>query len=196
MPFPLDPTTEQFIKNHFRRKGLRWEEDYFIEMLASEQKYDVYWATLALRGCGTEKCVPPLKEKLYHPMQDVKCTSILTVAHVAGAGETPFYARALLDPGYREKGYAMWAIWDCADERAVDAVLQYFTRNRGKLRAGKLANGTLVKGVEYLGRFRGREDVNEFLGFVKSIWPDLPAGERQELAKRVDYFGNEAAGKA
>jgi hypothetical protein len=63
-------------------------------------------------------------------MQDVKATSILTIAHIAGARETPFYAQALLDPGYPLKDYAMWAAEEPADERAVDAVARLWAVQR------------------------------------------------------------------
>ena len=120
MPFPLNEQTRQFVRNHFRRKNLEWTEDYFLNVLeSSDRKRDVYWAVLALRDCGTARSIPHLVAKLNYPMQDVKCTSILTIAHIAGPAETELYARALLDPKYREKGYAMWAIRDAADERAV-----------------------------------------------------------------------------
>jgi hypothetical protein len=53
-------------------------------------------------------------------LQDVKDCSLLTIAHIAGASETPFYLEALADKGSR-KAYPMWAIEVAADERAVPA---------------------------------------------------------------------------
>ena len=77
-------------------------------------------------------------------MQDVKCVAILTIAHIARESATPTISHALLDPVYREKAYAMWAINDAADERAIPAVLNYFAKNKAKLKAGHLKNGTFV----------------------------------------------------
>jgi hypothetical protein len=190
MPFPMDESLKDTIRHHFRRKKLVWDEDYFISVLQhSDSKYDVYWATIALRDCGTEKCLPWLREKLYYPMQDVKCTSILTIAHIAREKETLLYAQCLRDPKYHEKTYAIWAISDAADHRAIDAVLEYFRKNRSKIKRGKLYNGTVVDGIEYLYQYIGTsQEIEDFLEFVRQNWTGIAQGERAELIKRVPYF--------
>lgn len=189
MPFPLDSFTRTMVERHFRRKTLEWTEDYFLRALDSSSKYDVYWAVLALRDCGTTRCIPALRDKLDHPMRDVKSTSILTIAHIAGASETLLFAEALLSPSYREKAYAMWAIRDAADGRAVDSVLAYFKKNMAKLRRGELVNGTLVDGLEYLGRHAsGQQPIRAFFLQVVSAWDRLPSGERDDILKRMPDF--------
>lgn len=189
MPFPVPAHTRETIERHFRRQEFEWTERYFLSILAtSEKKHDIYWATIALRECGSANCIDALKAKLHYPMQDVKCTSILTIAHIAGAAETLLYASALLDPAYREKGYAMWAIRDAADERAVESVLAYFTKNRARLRAGTLHNGTVADGVEYLSRYRGRPGVDAFLEEIKSLGERLGKGTVGEIRKRLPEF--------
>lgn len=195
MPFPIDEFTRDMIKDHFRRKNLVWTEDYFFAALESSQKNDVYWATIALRDCGTTRCVDALKAKLNYPMKDVKCTSILTIAHIARASETPFYAQALLSPIYKEKTYAMWAIQDAADARAVAPVLTYFKKNRAKLLRGKLVNATLADGIEYLYRHSlGNPDASEFFEQIRNAWSALASGERREILKRVpNFMGHNAA---
>jgi hypothetical protein len=149
LPFPLDAISRSFIEGHLKRKSLGWEEGYFLETLGSASKHDVYWAVIALRGCGTDKSVEPLKELLHHPMQDVKATSILTIAHIAGARETPFFAQALLDPAYSQKVYALWALEDCADERGADAVLEYFRANQSRIKSSKFTIEALNFGIRY-----------------------------------------------
>lgn len=195
MPFPLSEHIRKAIQHHFRRKNLVWDEAYFVNVLkTSENKHDIYWAVLALRECGTVNCIPPLKEKLNYPMQDVKCTSILTIAHIAGTAETPFYAEALLSSDYREKGYAMWAIKDAADSRAVEAVLGYFKKNRSKLKNGKLTNATLADGLEYLEQHLNENDeILSFFAEVEGLWVKLPQGERAEIARRVKFFSKHAS---
>jgi HEAT repeat protein len=189
MPFPLDDFTRAMVERHFRRKNLEWTEDYFLRSLDSHSRHDVYWAVLALRECGTVRCVAALRAKLSHPMQDVKCTSILTIAHIAGAEATPLFGEALLSPTYKEKGYAMWAIRDAADERAVEPVLAYFRKNRAKLRRGALANGTLPDGVEFLNRHVNTQPaIRDFFAEVRSVWERLAPGEREEILKRVPQF--------
>ncbi len=167
---------------------MEWNEDYFIRQLSSDKKYDVYWATIALRDCGKTKCISLLKKLIYYPMQDVKCTSILTIAHIAKSEESIFYGECLLDPKYRDKTYAMWAINDAADERAIEVVHQYFKKNKSKIKSGKFTNGTLVDGCEYLSRFSEDNNADEFLSFVKEIWSNLAEGERSELKKRINFF--------
>ena len=195
MPFPLSQSTREAIRHHFRRKKLVWEEPYFVDvLLTSENRHDIYWAVLALRDCGTAHSIPALKAKLNYPMQDVKCCSILTIAHIAGAEETPFYADTLLSPEYREKGYAMWAIRDAADSRAIQAVLAYFKRNHSKLKSGKLANATLTDGLEFLEKYwKENDEIHGFFSEVEGSWENLPKGEREEIAKRVKFFSARAS---
>jgi HEAT repeat protein len=153
MPFPLSDFSRQMIEKHFRKKSLIWNEEYFLNVLSTaKSKHDVYNAILALRDCGTIRAVAALKEKINYPMQDVQSTAILTIAHIARAAETPFYADTLLNPSYRQKGYALWAITDAGDNRAVDAVMDYFGRNMSKLKSGKLTNASLPDGLDYLQR--------------------------------------------
>ena len=190
MPFPLNDQTRQFVRDHFRRKNLEWTEEYFLNVLdTSERKHDIYWAVLALRDCGTVRSIPHLVAKLDYPIQDVKCTSILTIAHLAGAAETELYARALLDPQYREKSYAMWAIRDAADERAVEAVISYFRKNLSKIRKGKLHNVSLPDGLDYLQRFADTNpEVLALFADIQNCWAQLAEGERKTISERVPYF--------
>ena len=154
MPFPVSDFTRDTIKKHFRRKHLEWTEDYFIKVLEeSPEKFDIYWAVLALRDCGTMKSVPALQAKLYYPKTDVKACSILTIAHIARASATPLYTYTLLDPKYTDKAYAMWAIEDAADERAIEAVMRYFKKNMSKIRRQRLPIDTIVHGLAYLRKY-------------------------------------------
>lgn len=187
MPFPLDSGTEGFVERHFRRRQFQWDEDYFISVLEQPRsKHDVYWAAIALRKVGTGKSVEPLRALLTFPMQDVKCVAILTIAHIAHEKATPILSVALLDPNYREKGYAMWAIKDAADERAVPAVLEYFSKNKSKMKKGQLKNGTFVDGVEFLSKHaENHPEAQSFLNSIPTFWNKLLVGERTELQKRL-----------
>lgn len=187
MPFPL--TDQAYYREHFRKKGISWTEESLTGVLGDPQssKWDVYYAVMALRDCGTTRSVEALKSVLYYPKQDVKCTAVLTIAHVAREAETPLYASLLLDPKYREKVYAMWAILDAADERAVDAVLEYFKRNKSQLRRGELTNGTVSKGLEYLQKLIDQDHrITEFFREVLGFLPNLC--ERGDIVERVAFF--------
>ena len=201
MPFPIDESTRNTIRHHFRKKQVVWDEAYFVTVLqTSSDKYDVYWSVIALRDCGTKACLPALKDNLQFPMQDVKCGAILTIAHVAGDSETPLYADALIGTSFRDKGYAMWAIRVAADARAVDAVLGYFKKNRAKLRQGKLANATLADGLNYLDKYRpSNPEIAALFEDVDGVWPNLPEADRRDISERLPYFagrppGGEASG--
>jgi hypothetical protein len=173
MPFPLDDFQRKWIESHFKKR-LEWTEDYFLSMLESSRKSDVWRAVVALRECGTVKSIPHLKKLLYHTTEDVKCTSILTIAHISREKETSFYAEALLDPKYREKVYAMWAIDDAADERAVKAVVDYFNKNKSKLKADKLRPDLIIHGVRYLARhFDNFPEIQKIFKMISDSWPSF-----------------------
>jgi hypothetical protein len=120
--FPNSEATRRFIADHFRKRRTPLTEDAILGAItARRSKHDVYWGVLALRDFGTTRSIPALKELLHYPMQDVKDCSLLTIAHIAGASETPFYLEALEHKGSR-KAYPMWAIQVAADQRAVPVV--------------------------------------------------------------------------
>jgi hypothetical protein len=187
MPFPLDQYGQETIERHFKRRQFRWDEDYFTSVLeCPRSKHDVYWAAIGLRKVGTERSVPALRALFTFPMKDVKCVSILTIAHIVREKATLILSEALLDPKYPEKTYAMWAINDAADERAIPAVLEYFSRNKSKLRNGKLVNGTFVDGVQFLANHTDKHaDARVFLESISGFWKKICAGERTELQKRL-----------
>jgi len=179
-----------------RKRAFVWSEDYFLSVLnAPRSKHDVYWSAIGLRKVGTERSIPVLLRFLTYPMQDVKCVSILTIAHIGRASATPLLANALLNPEYREKAYAMCAILDVADESAIPAVLEYFGKNRSKLRAGKL--DAFGDGLRYLARFRDTVPaVREFIDGVPAYWNRLPQGTREEINKHFPELVKEIASRS
>jgi len=189
MPFPLNEHAQRTIEKHFKKKikGFSWTEECLLAAIdGAKSKDDVYWAAIGLRKVGTEKAIPILCSLLSHPMKDVKCVAILTIAHIGGGTATTILAEALLSTAYREKGYALWAIDDAADERAVPAVLAYFAKNKSKIKRGQHAAGTFVEIVTYLARCRHiSPDAKQFLDEVPLFWRNICEGERTELKKRV-----------
>lgn len=135
--FSLDTDGRLVIFKHFQRnKSFSWDEEFFLsEILSSDsRKNDVYWATIALRDCGTELSVPALKALSTYSMQDVQACAILTIAQIAGGQETPYYIERLTDPkSGRNKVFALWAIGVFGDERALPTVEQYARKNKRKL---------------------------------------------------------------
>src|SRR5690606_41241559 len=108
-----------------RHKEFSCADDFFANLIErNEAKLDVYWSVMALRDCGTARSIPSLKALATHPSQDIKATAMLTIARISRSAETEYYAKKLLDPSYRAKSYALWAIAAYGDERATDAVHQ------------------------------------------------------------------------
>lgn len=190
MPYPLDESLRQAIRDHFKRDNLIWSEHWFIKVIqTSDRKYDIYWSVLALRDCGTDSCVPILKNLLSYPMRDVKCTSLLTIAHIAGHNETVFYAETLLNKDYREKVYAMWAIKDAADNRAIDSVLEYLLTNQSKWKNGAMPKDILPYALEYLSNFYDDDErLPKLFSEVTESWERISEVERTVLTKRIPYF--------
>ena len=149
--FDINESTCESIRSCIRRKNFEWSEPFFLQVIGEPRnKMEVYWAVLALRRYGTKKSIPVLKKLLYFPKQDVKACSILTIAQIAKETETEFYAEALSDPKYSEKGYALWAIFAVADNRAERAVTAYLKKNLSKIRREIISIGTYGMGVDYL----------------------------------------------
>jgi hypothetical protein len=158
MPFPNDAETTAYIQSYFKRKKVPYQEESLIDVLddSAMGKMAVYWAVLALRDVGTATCVPALKRKLRYPMRDVKDCSILTIAHIAGATETEFYVEALRDKR-TQKACPLWAILDAADERAIEAVLEYADKEIRALKTNR-PNAGLIFAVQYLRKNLEKDD--------------------------------------
>lgn len=182
--FPNSETTRHFIAEHFRKRRTPLTEDAVLDAIrAARSKYDVYWGVLALRDVGTTRSVPALKGLLDYPMQDVKDCSLLTIAHIAGASETPFYLEALARKGSR-KAYPMWAIQVVADERAVPAVVDLVNAALRKALRSKAADpgDAYVSGLKYFARLGlERPEIQATLDLLRKAWANLPDGHRTEL---------------
>jgi hypothetical protein len=182
--FLNNETTKQFIADHFRKRQTPLTEDAILGAItARRSKHDVYWGVLALRDVGTTRSIPVLKELLHYPMQDVKDCSLLTIAHIAGAAETPFYLEALAHKGSR-KAYPMWAIQVAADERAVPAVIDLVhTALRKALRPKPADPGdAYMSGLKYFVRLGiDRPEIQSSIDLLKKAWANLPEGHRTVL---------------
>lgn len=182
--FPNSETTKQFIADHFRKRRTPLSEDAILGAITSRRsKHDVYWGVLALRDVGTTRSIPALKELLHYPMQDVKDCSLLTIAHIAGASETPFYLDALAEKGSR-KAYPMWAIEVAADERAVPAIIDFVNAAlRKALRPKPTDPGdAYVSGLKYFARLGfDRPEIQSSLDLLERAWASLPEGHRTVL---------------
>lgn len=188
MVFPNSPITTEIAKRTLHRKRIEYSEDALLAVLEDgSDRYAVYWATIALRDVGTLRAVSALQKLLHYPMQDVKDCSVLTIAHLAGPAATEFYVHALRDKRTR-KLYPMWAIRVAADERAVDAVLEYVDRALKRLERSTPADpgDAYLDGLEYLSRFHESEPrIETVFARVRRVWSRLPAGVQKRLSESV-----------
>lgn len=188
MVFPNTPDTTEAAKRALHRKRIAYSEEALLAVLEDgSDRNAVYWATIGLRDVGTPRSVPALQAMLHYPMQDVKDCSVLTIAHIAGPAATDFYVHALRDKRTR-KLYPMWAIRIAADERALDAVLEYVDRVfRGLERPTPVDPGdAYVDGLEYLSRFHDNDArIAIVFSRVRRVWSRVPVDARTRLSASV-----------
>ena len=156
----------------------------------STNKYAKYWAVIGLREIGTEKCIPYLKALKDFPMQDIKDCLLLTIAHISGSLETEFYISILQEKGTR-KDYAMWAIKDSADERAIEPVLQFIESAYKKLNQPKSKYYSIayMDGLIFLSRYFNKDKrIKDIYDKFIRIKNKLPQGTKVTLCKEISYF--------
>ena len=196
MQFPISDAEASEIAATLRRrhKDLAWSEDCLLRLIIDRKsKMDVYWSALGLRNCGTSRSIQALKDLATHPVQDIKAVAMLTIAQVAGASESEYYAHCLVDPKYRAKGYALWAIGACGDGRALDAVHSYIKRRRRALAEKPFDPREQQEIVAFFYRVLGPVATLELLatqyGFIKeslaSGLNSLPAVATRHFIERV-----------
>lgn len=187
MPFPASQLLMDSVSRHFRRRALQWTEDYFRAVLRNpSSKNDLYYAALALRSCGTMACVADLKNVLTFPNYDVQAVALLTIAHIAGRSETPLYIALLSHTRFRQKGYALWAIADAADERALDSVRAWLRKNRRRWASGQLHWQSILHALTFLLRIApDSEETAEALANARSNLDSMDSLGRELLAKQL-----------
>ena len=197
MPFPLSEHSRKSIEQHFRKKGdFVWSESFFLSVLhTSGNKYDLWQAAIGLREVGTEQAVEPLRAMLMYPNFDVQAVALLTIAHIAGQRATPIYIEALENPAYRQKDYALWAIADAADTRAIPHVSGYLAKNSKRFKSGKLRRTPLHYIIKYLARFSDTEaEAKVLLEKIPEVWFGIPEFDRKgisrEFPKLAEQFNN------
>jgi len=196
MDFSLTDAEAAEFASILRRshKDLLWSEEGLLSLIdRPKSKTDVYWSVIGLRHCGTRRCVPVLKTLATHPMQDIKASAILTIAQVAGSAETAYFAECLVDPKYKVKGYAMWALGVAGDATAMDAVHAYIKKRKRELSAKSSDPRTQQEVVAYFYRTLGPEGTEDILtrhypfvlDSLVASFNSLPAMVRERFALRV-----------
>ena len=132
MEEPLLPKWDLTVKKDnsifesLRRYKIPLTEDGLIDTLYNHKnKYILAWSATVLRALGTEKCIDALKSVILKPYIDVQGISALTIGFLAGGKENKFLGNLLSDKRFRNKWYAMYALFIHADDSAVPVILDY-----------------------------------------------------------------------
>ncbi len=186
MPFALSDFQKRAVEGHFTNKGaFTWAESFFLHVIdSSGSKYDLLKAAIGLREVGTERAVEHLKALLMYPNFDVQATAILTIAHLAGPKATPIFIEALKNPAYRQKHYALWAIADAADARAIPDVSNYLEKNSKRFKSGKVKNTPLRYIIQYAARFSESDArAKAILEKIPEVWFGIRELERKGITR-------------
>ena len=135
---------------HFKDCKIPYNESNLIEVLQSSQdKFDLLWATIALRELGTTRAISALKGIVKFKSLDVQGNAALTTAFLADSGENGFLASLLASKEYRAKFYAMTGILykEDAAHSALPLVLEYSAR---ATKGGKALAKTPCEGLDWL----------------------------------------------
>jgi HEAT repeat protein len=120
-----------FTYEHFTKKIKRpFTEDTMIDILIKQPHWsDLFQAVVALRKIGTEKSIEYLKNVTlnYNGTKkiDIQGNAVLTIAKLANGMENEFFGKLLLNENYRNKWYAMAAIFYKNNDKALIYVLEY-----------------------------------------------------------------------
>ena len=141
------------------RIGTPTAKRYLLGVLTTtEDRYELTHASAALGQTGAVEAIPALTALIHHHVDDVKCAAIYALCVLGDASLTPVYLDALTDCSWAAKWYAMAAIHDKADRRAIPAVIDRLhaalSRDR-KTRTGSVSEVTHALG--FLGRWPADE---------------------------------------
>ena len=178
---------------YFRKLGVRYEADALIELLKREKPRSAMpIACHSLADLNARHAVPVLKTLADYPVEDVKATSVLAVARLAGGDETPWLVECLARKGTL-KGYVLWALAAVGDPAAYGAVKAWFEKELRKLeRDPAVGTGNVVFAVAYLEQMT--EDYPEVIGLLdrfRVVAPNLRRHVRSELAQFTRMFTTE-----
>ena len=136
--------------DHFKSRKIPYDESNLIEVLQSSQdKFDLLWATVALRELGTPRAISALKCAVKFKSLDVQGNAALTTAFLANGVENGFLASLLTSKEYRAKFYAMTGI--LYKEDAVHSALPFVLEYSAKVsKGGKALAKTPCEGLDWL----------------------------------------------
>lgn len=179
--------------SYFRKLGVKYEADALIDLLKREKPRSAMpVACHSLADLNAKHAVPVLKTLADYPVQDVKATSVLAVARLAGREETPWLVDCLSRKGTL-KAYVLWALAAVGDPAACGDVKAWFEKLLRKLERDPTgdAPGNVVFAVAYLEQMTDHHpEVTGLLDRFKGVAPKLPSNVRSELGHFTLLFAN------
>jgi hypothetical protein len=178
---------------YFRKLGVKYEAEALIDLLKREKpKSAMPVACHSLADLNAKHAVPILKTLADYPVQDVKATSVLAVARLAGSEETPWLVECLARKG-TEKGYVLWALAAVGDPAAYGAVKAWFEKQLRKLEREPTGDsvGKVVFAVAYLEQMTEHHpEVTGLLHRFRVVEPKLPGHRRSQLGYFTRMFAD------
>lgn len=178
---------------YFRKLGVKYEAEALIDLLKREKpKSAMPVACHSLADLNARHAVPILKTLADYPVQDVKATSVLAVARLAGSEETPWLVECLSRKGTL-KGYVLWALAAVGDPAAYGAVKTWFEKHLRRLERDPAADslGNVVFAVAYLEQMTERHpEVMGLLDRFRAVEPKLPGNVRSQLGHFTRMFAD------
>jgi HEAT repeat protein len=134
-------------------------EPYLLEVLAtSDDQYDLTFANSALSRVGSKVAIPALTALVHHPVEDVRCSAISALGVLGDPSLTPIYLDALSDRSWAAKLYAMKAIHQNGDERAIGPVVNRVHAILGRERTRIVVPWTeIMYALDYLRRWESAD---------------------------------------
>jgi hypothetical protein len=179
--------------SYFRKLGVPYEADALIDLLKREKPRSAMpVACHSLADLNARHAVPVLKTLADYRVQDVKATSVLAVARLAGSDATPWLVECLSRKGTL-KGYVLWALAAVGDPAAYGAVKEWFEKHLRKLERDPTGDplGHLVFAVAYLEQMtEHHHDVTGVLDRFRGVVPTLPRNIRLDLGHFTRMFAD------
>jgi hypothetical protein len=186
---PIDSITLS-MRAYFARLRVPYEPDALIDLLRDRKpKSAMPIACKSLADMGAVHAVPFLKELADFPAADVKATSVLSVARLAGRKETAWLLECLAKKG-TDKGYVLWALAAVSDPIALPAVLEWFKKNLRLLEKHpeKAGHGSIIFAAAYLEQQTQTPEIAELFARLRSIVGRLPGNVSSQLAHFTTTF--------
>ena len=115
-----------FTIEYFDKLKKPFTEETMIDILIKQpDRFSIYYAILALRKIGTIKSIQYLKNIICYKNMDIQGTSVLTIAKLANGMENEFLGKLLLNKEFKQKWYALAAIFYKINDKALPYILEY-----------------------------------------------------------------------